>query len=157
MRTVDLGRTAAQAEVLRIKRVVHRQVGRVVLALIAAVFLVAVLVMIHVVAYLVIRTWLIPIWDTAAILAFDLVMALLLGGLALRDTPDPLEIEARLIRDQALGQMKQSLTIMALLAPLMRLLARSGGRKDLLGMAVAALTTAFLSKHEAKNAPEPAE
>ena len=70
MRTVDLGRTAAQAELVRLKRMVHRQAMRAVWGAVAAVFLVALLVMIHVVIYLaIVPALLSPLLGAVAVLS----------------------------------------------------------------------------------------
>ncbi len=102
--------------------------------------------MVHVLAYTVLADRLPPVWDTFVLLAFDLIVALLFGALALRGTPDRLEAEAKTIRDQALAEMKESLAITALLSPLTRVAVRSAGRKNLLGMTLAALGTTFFAK-----------
>ena len=146
MRTADLGRTAAQAEVLRIKRLAKRQVNRAIWGAVAAVFLIAVLVMVHVLAYDALLTWVAPVWGAVILLAVDLLMALLFGSLALRNKPDAVEAEARTIRDQALAEMRESVAISALMSPLTRVAVRSAGRKNLLGMTLAALATTFLAK-----------
>jgi hypothetical protein len=148
VRTVDLGRTAAQAEVLRIRSLINRQITRAVLAGIAAVFLTAVLVMVHVVAFIALGPVLPPLWDAVAILAFDLAVALLFGLIAAKSTPGPIEAEAKVIRDQALSEMKESLAIAAILSPLGRVAVRAAGRKNLYGMTLAALTARFLSKRK---------
>ena len=76
MRTVELGRTAAQAELLRMKRFIRRQAMRGVWGAVAAVFAIAVLVMVHVVAYHGAGTPLLtPIWAAVVVLGFDLVDA----------------------------------------------------------------------------------
>ena len=131
---------------LRLRRLVHRQVFRAVWGAVAAVFLVAVLVMVHVLAYTILANWLPPVWDAVALLGFDLVVAVLFGVLAARGAPDRLEAEAKVIRDQALAEMKESLAITALMSPLTRVVIRSAGRKNLLGMTLAALATTFLGK-----------
>ena len=148
MRTVDLGRTAAQAEIIRIQRLIRRQAMRAVWGAVAAVFLIAVLVMIHVVAYTaLVPAVLTPLLGSAVILAFDLVVALIFIAFAMRGAPDPVEAEAKIIRDKALSEMKASLAISAILGPVGRLAFRSAGRKNLWGMTLAALTARFLSSN----------
>jgi hypothetical protein len=147
VRTVDLGRTAAQAEILRLKRLVRRQITRVVWGVVAAAFLIAVLVMVHVVLFALLNLVLPPIWSTVVLLAFDAVLAGLFLVLAFRGSPDTLEIEAATIRDQALLEMRESLAIGAILSPVTRLAFRSAGRKNMWGMTLAALTAQFLSKN----------
>jgi hypothetical protein len=146
MRTVDLGKAAAQAEVFRIRQQIERQARRAVFAAVALVFVTAMLVMAHVVAYIVLSMYLVSVWAAASLLAFDLVVALIFGLIAARSSPSGLELEARTIRDQALAEMKESVAITALMSPLTRVVIRSAGRKNLLGMMLAALTTTFLAK-----------
>ncbi len=147
MRTVDLGRTAAQAEVLRIKRLVRRQAMRAVWAVVAAVFLIAVLVMVHAVAFALLTLVLSPVWSTVVLLVVDLAFAALFGSFALRGAPDAVEIQAREIRDQALLEMRESVAIGALLSPVTRMAFRSAGRKNIWGMLLATLTARFLSSN----------
>ena len=153
MRTVDLGRTAAQAEVLRLRRLVQRQLRRVVWAAVAAVFLIAVLIMVHVVSYTLLALWLPPIWAAVAVLAFDLVLTIIFGVFAARGVPDRLEAEAKAIRDQALAEMRESVAITALMSPLTRAAVRRAGRKNMVGMTLAALATTFLAKTRSQPRP----
>ena len=146
MRTVDLGRTAAQAEVLRLRRLIRRQIWRAIWAVVAVVFVIAVLVMIHVLGYMALANLLPPTGDAAVVLAVDAVIAIVFAVLALRGAPDRVEADAKVIRDQALAEMKESVAITALLSPLTRLAVRSAGRKNLLGMTLAALATTFMAK-----------
>ena len=146
MRTVDLGKTAAQAEVFRIRQLVNRQINRVIWAVVAVVFVIALLVMVHVLATMVLSFYVAPVWAVVIVLGFDLVVALIFGLIALRTAPSRLEVEARAIRDQALAEMKESVAITALMSPLTRVAVRSAGRKNLVGMMLAALTTTFLAK-----------
>lgn len=146
MRTVDLGRTAAQAELVRLKRLVHRQVMRAVWGAVAAVFAIAVLVMVHVVAYFaLVPAALTPLPGAAVVLAFDVVVAAIFGLLAKGGVPDKVEAEAKLVRDEALVGMRQSLAVSTLLSPVTRLILRSRGGKSMWGMMVATLAATFLS------------
>ena len=119
--------------------------------MVAVVFVIAVLVMIHVVAYMLLANLLPPVVSAAIVLAFDLVVAALFAVLALRGAPDRVETEAKAIRDQALSEMKESLAITALLSPLTRVAIRSAGRKNLVGMTLAALATTFMAKSRPKD------
>ncbi len=141
MRTVELGRTAAQAELLRIKRLFRRQAMRGVWGAIAAVFAIAVLVMVHVVAFMVLAPPLTPVWAAVVVLAFDLVMLVIFGVMAATSKPDRIEIEARDIRDRALIEMRESMAVAALLNPVGRVVVKAAGRG-----ALSALTPSFLSR-----------
>ena len=118
---------------------------RAIFGMIAMVFLLGTLILVHVVAYIALRPYLTPLLDGCALLAFDLVLTIIFGLLASRNTPDQIEIEAKLLREQALSEMKESLAIMALVGPLARIATRTLGAKGLYGMTLAALTAKFFS------------
>ena len=146
MRTVDLGRTAAQAEVVRLKRLIHRQIMRAVWGAVAVVFVIAVLVMIHVVAYFaLVPALLSPLLGAVALLVFDIVVAAIFGLLAKSGAPDAVEAEAKLVRDEALIGMRQSLAVSALLSPVTRLILRTRGGKSAWGMMLATLAASVMS------------
>ena len=147
MRTVELGRTAAQAEVVRLKRLVHRQIMRAVWGAVAVVFLIAVLVMIHVVAFMaLVPALLSPLLGAVAILVFDLVLLVIFGLMAKSGAPDLVERQAKEIRDQALVGMRESVALSALLSPVTRVILRSRGGKSLWGVTLATLAASLASK-----------
>jgi len=145
VKTVDLGRAAAAAEVLLLKRMVQRQVMRAVYGAVAAVFLIGVLVLLHIVVFYALGPYLGPLADSAVLLAIDLVIAIVCGVLAMRNTPDAVEVEAKLIRDQSLRGMKESLAVAALIGPVGSIASRMLGRKRGAGLTLAALAATFLS------------
>ena len=108
---------------------------------VAAVFAIAVLVMVHIVAALLLTLVVGPIWANVIVLAFDLVMLLIFGMIAAKSTPDRIEKEARDVRDQALLEMRESLAVGALLNPVGRVAVRAVGRG-----AVSALTPGFMQR-----------
>ncbi len=128
MRTVDLGRTAAQAEFLRFKLFLKRQAMRGVWGGVAAVFAIAFLVMVHVVLFEAIALFVPPIWASVAILALDAILLLVFGIIASSSKPSRVETEAREVRDQALIEMRESLAVGALLSPVGRVAVRAVGR-----------------------------
>ena len=146
MRTVDLGRTAAQAELLRIKRLISRQVMRVVWGIVAAVFGIALLVMVHVLACELLDLA-VPSWASALIvLAFDGVLAIVFVVLALRGAPDRIEIEARLVRDEALAELRETMLVSAVMGPVGRAAFRKAGRKSIGSVVLAALTANYMRR-----------
>ena len=149
MRTVDLGRTAAQAELLMIQRMVRRQAMRVVWGAVAAVFAIGVLIMLHVIAYTALAMVLQPLLDAAVLLGFDLLVMIVFVVFAVRGAPDAIEAEARAIRDQALTEMRESLAVSALLGPPGRIAMRTIGRKKFWSMTVGALGRRLLSRKRA--------
>ena len=113
MRAVELAKVAAAAEALRLRRIVHRQGMRAAYAAVAAVFGIAVFVLLHVVVFYILTGPLSPLWASVILLAFDLVVAGILAILALRNSPDSIEREAMAVRRQAVGEMKRAMTVVA--------------------------------------------
>ena len=140
MRTTQLARVAAQAEKLRLQRIAWRLALRAGCAVVAAVFALAALIALHVWVAIVLARNLGPATACAIVLGIDLVFAVVLGVLALRSPPDPLAEEAKIVRDRALAQIKESVAVAALLGPLARIL----GKRHVYGMTLAALTFRFL-------------
>jgi hypothetical protein len=128
MRTVHLARVAAQAEIILIRRTVAVAVRRAIYGAVAAVFALAVLTLVHVLAVMALERYaqLTPIISCTIVLAVDLVIAVIFGLLAAGEISDPVAEDARQLRDQSLEQARQSLTLAALIAPLTRLIAQTG-------------------------------
>ncbi len=145
MKTFDLGRAAAAAEVLLLKRMVARQVTRAVLGAVAALFMVGVLILLHIVIYQALVPYLPPLGRSAILLGIDLLIAVVCGAMAMSNTPDAIEVEAKLLRDQSLMAMKESVAMTAVLGPMGSLAARILGRKRATGLTLAALAATFLS------------
>ncbi len=98
MRSVTLARVAAQAELLRLRRLARRQAMRAAFASVAVVFLVAALVGGHVAAAMALTTYVQPIYAVLILAAVDLVIAVILLLVAARNTPDQIEREALQVR-----------------------------------------------------------
>jgi hypothetical protein len=128
MRTVRLARVAAQAEIILIRRTVAVAVRRAIYGAVAAVFALAVLTLMHILAVLALERFatFTPIIACAIVLGVDLVIAIIFGLLAAGKISDPVAEEARQVRDQSLEQARQSLTLAALLAPATRMIAQTG-------------------------------
>lgn len=124
MRTVELAKVAASAEALRLRRVAHRQGMRVAYGAGAAVFAIAVFVLLHVVAYNAMVPRLSPLVASLILLGVDLIVAAILGYLALSNKPDAVEDEAKMIRQQAIVELRKSMTAMALAGEAASLLMR---------------------------------
>jgi hypothetical protein len=129
MRTLRLAQVAAEAEGLRLRRRVRRLVIRAVLFCIAGFFLAVGIGFVH----LAIWQWLIPLFGalhTALILAGgDAVIALVFAAFAARSTPDRIEVEARLVREQAIQSMRRSFDFWAMLMPVAQLVATISRRR----------------------------
>ena len=128
MRTVRLARVAAQAEILLLRRLLAVAIRHAIFGVIAAIFAIAVLVLLHVVAVLALETFagLSPILSVAIVLGVDLAVAALFGVLAAGKITDPVADEARRVRDTSIEQARQSLTLAAMLAPATRMVAQTG-------------------------------
>ena len=114
MRTVELAKVAASAEALRLRRVAVRQGWRAIYGVGAAVFGIAVFVLLHVVAYNAMVPAISPLIASLILLAVDLILAAILGYLALSNKPDSVEDEAKMIRQQAIVELRKSMTMVAL-------------------------------------------
>lgn len=114
MRAVELAKVAASAEQLRIKRMVRRHGLQVAFWAAAGVFGVAVFVVLHVLIYNLLTPHMSSVLASLVLLAIDAVLAGVLVVVARRDRPDAVEEEARQIRQQALVEMRSTLTVTAL-------------------------------------------
>ena len=139
MRAVELAKVAAAAEALRLRRIARRQGLRAAFGVVAAVFAIAVLIVIHVLIWDVLAAYLTPIQSSLALLVLDALLMAVFGFLALRSTPDPIEDEARGIRQQALLEMRQSLTFMSMVGSATGLALRTGARHGVRRGATSAL------------------
>lgn len=128
MRTVELAKIATAAEALRLRRIARRQALRGAYAVAAAVFAIAVLVVLHFTVYIALTRWVPPIGSVLIVLAIDIVVAGVLATMALKSVPDTIEIEARQIRTQAMLELKRSLTVMGMAAEVAGMVFRTGVR-----------------------------
>jgi hypothetical protein len=126
MRTLRLARVAAEAEGLRLRSMAQRTATRVVMGLIALIFLCGALAFAHVMAWYWLRLdfgWR-QIWTAAALGGGDLVLAALLGFLASRSSPGRIELQALEVRQRAWNSATSSVAFSALLVPVLRLVMR---------------------------------
>lgn len=119
MRAFRLAAAALDAERVLFGLQARRMVWRAALGAIAAVLLCAALAMAHVLVWFALDGWS-PLARAAWITSGDLILALLLLMLALRDRPSPQEIETRLLRDTALAQARASVGLLPLLGGVAR-------------------------------------
>ncbi len=104
------------------------------------------LVMLHVIIYLVLAPNTGPVWAAVIVFAVDLVVAGIFAILAKRNTPDPIEEEAKMLRDQSLIEMRQSITLMSLAASATGLLLRRRRRETTRGRVFGELASRLLSR-----------
>ena len=114
MRAVELAKVAANAEALRLREMASRQSMRAAYGGVAALFGIAVFVLLHVVAYHMMVPNVTPLVASLIMLAFDLIVAAVCGLKALKSVPGPVELEALAIRKQALQDVRGSVTFMSL-------------------------------------------
>lgn len=143
MRMFHLLRLAAQAEALRWKRTGRGFAIQAGLAAGAVVFALLLLLMLHVAAV----AWLAPgrgAGSAALIVAgVDLVVAGLLGWLALRHSTDSMAMEAERVRDDALLQVRDHTARAAMVLPLLR---SQSAKKGLIGAALTAAIVGLIAR-----------
>jgi cobalamin biosynthesis protein CobD/CbiB len=125
VRSINLLKIAAEAELLRLRTMMARQVRRGIFGAIAVVFGVVVLALVEVVGWQALRLKFQPIPATLILLGVNLAIAAVFGVLAARSTPSHTEHEALEVRQRALEAARGSLVFTAAL-PTARLL--RGGR-----------------------------
>ena len=129
MRALELAKVAAAAEALRVKRYARRQGIRVGFAAGAAIFGIAVMVMVHVLAVILLGL-VVPAWAAALIvLVADLVIGGVFGKMALSNTPDHIELEAASVRRQSLAEARNAATSLATIGEVASLAIGLTGRR----------------------------
>jgi NADH:ubiquinone oxidoreductase subunit 6 (subunit J) len=122
MRTLRLARVAAEAEGLLLRRRVRSAAIRAGLGVIAALFLIGAVAMLHVYAWVMLR----PLWSAPttalALTGLDAAIAIVVGLFAARTPVDPIASQAIQVRDKAVAEMRSVFTLGAMLRPLTGLL-----------------------------------
>ncbi|MBC9178380.1 hypothetical protein [Pseudoroseomonas ludipueritiae] len=111
MRSLRLLNVAWEAERTRLGLRVQREVRRVILLLAAAVMAGAAFAMLHLVAWIAIGDALSPLWKAIVIFAADIVLALVLAMVAMRNPPSTAELEAASIRRTALHEARNGIGV----------------------------------------------
>lgn len=114
MRSVNLLRIAAEAEVLRYRCMAARQGRRAAFGAIALLFVLAVLALGEVAAWLALYPRFAAIETTLILLGISLVIAIVFGLLAARSSPSRAEREALRVRQQSLDAARGALSLAAL-------------------------------------------
>jgi len=141
MRTLSLARIAAQAEGLVLRRHARRIVVQAVMGVIAVVFVVCALALAHLAGWLALVKVVMPVYAALIVLGVDIVIAAIFGLLAMRSSPDRIEREAILVRDQAKQQLAIAAATASTLAPVARLM----GLRHVSGLVIGALATRYLT------------
>jgi len=139
-RTIQLARVGAEAELLRLRTLAKRQVSRLILAVVGAVFLIATLVCAEIAGGMALALLVHPVWATLIMLGINLVIAAIFFVVAMSNSPSRVEQEALEVRKTAQGQLAQAMAFSALVGPTVRAV---GGRK-LYGLMLAGLTARYL-------------
>ncbi len=126
MKIVRLGRAALNAELLRLRSVATRNARRVAFAVVAGLFGLFAFAVLHVAAYFVLAldARITPAWSAVIVAGGDMAFALLLLLAARAGGPSATEVEARILRDRALSELRTSMAIATFTGPV----ARSAGR-----------------------------
>ena len=98
MRSINLLKIAAEAELLRLRTMMARQVRRGIFGAVAAVFGLAVLALAEVAGWLALLLKFQPIVSTLILLGINLAIAAVFGVLAARSSPGHTEQEALQVR-----------------------------------------------------------
>ena len=112
------------------------------LGAIAGVFGLSGLIALHVAGGLALVRVLQPLYAVLVVAGVDLLIAVVLGALAARDVPGPVEREALQLRETAQAEIVEAATATLVLAPLVRGL---GGRKAST-LALAAVLIRYLAR-----------
>ena len=139
MRGFRLARIAAEAERLRLRLLLRRQIVRAVLGAGAVVFLLAALVALHVAAALALAEHLAPLNAALIVAAADVVVAIVLGLFATRNVPGRAEREALRVRRIAVDQAIETVALTAIIGRLTRV--RSF--RDFVNVGIALLVAMF--------------
>jgi len=125
MRSIRLARIAFEAEGVRLRGFIRRIVTRVILGVVALLFVLGAIVFAHVAAWYWLQTGLgQPLLAATGILGgADLLVAIVLGLLATRSSPSRVEIEALDVRRKAIQAIGSTLSLTQLALPLLRIVA----------------------------------
>lgn len=126
MRPVRLVRIAAEAEAVRLRGKMQRTAVRAGMGFGALIFLLGVLFFVHMTIWYWLRNTL--YWSETAAAAtltlLDLVIAILLGVMAMRSTPSRVETEALEVRQNAWQSLVSTMAISTALVPVLRMVVR---------------------------------
>jgi hypothetical protein len=131
MRPFRLARIAAEAEGVRLRGMMTRMVTRVILAVVALMFVVGAVTFGHVAAWYGLRIGLEQSFlATAGILGgADLLIGVILLLLAGRSTPSRVEVEALEVRRKAVEGMTSAVSLSRLVVPVLRVAVSLGRRR----------------------------
>jgi hypothetical protein len=114
MRSLRLLRYGAEAEQIRLKLLLRRQIGRVAMFGAAALLLLFALAVGHAAAFIALCERLTPLWSCAVLGGADLLVAALLAMLASASRPGAMERQALAQRRAAMDGVRAGLSLAAL-------------------------------------------
>jgi len=114
VRSVNLLKIAAEAEILRYRCMAARQGRRAAFGAVALVFVLAVLVLGELAAWLALYLRFAAIPTTLILLGINLIIAFTFGLLAARSSPSRAELEALQLRQQSLDAARGALSLAAI-------------------------------------------
>ncbi|MCI0756884.1 hypothetical protein [Teichococcus vastitatis] len=114
MRAFRLTAASLEAERVLLTLQAQRTARRVVFGVVAAIMAGCALAMLHLLVWVWLGTWT-PLQRVSLLLGADVLLAAIFGTLALRSTPGPQEVEARVLRDTAFAQARSSLSLLPLI------------------------------------------
>jgi type VI protein secretion system component VasK len=125
IKPLRLVRVAAKAQGLALRRQIAGVVRRAILWVIAGIFALGALIVLHVIGYMALGEYahFQPIASAAIVLGVDVLIAAIFGFLA-----------SATASDQSLEQARQSLTLASMVAPLTRVLSDMGILRAALGL-----------------------
>jgi len=131
MKVIELGQSVLEAQGLVFQRKALRIGRQVAYLAVAAVFGFFLLIALHGLLWAIFVDvgHLSHVTSALLVCAFDLVFALIFVLLGRRTIPDPVEIDARIRRDNRMNALKQAVTISALTSIVLGPVGRFTGRK----------------------------
>jgi hypothetical protein len=111
MRSLRLLNVAWEAERTRLGLRVQREIRRVVLLVAAGVMAGAAFGMLHLIAWIALGDTMSPLWRAVVIFAADIVLALVLAMIAMRNPASHAELEAAAIRRTALHEARSGIGV----------------------------------------------
>ena len=131
MRPVRLARIAAEAEGVRLRGLASRIFTRVILGVVALLFVLGAIAFAHISAWFALQTGLglTPLAAAGIVGGVDLLVAIVLGILASRSTPSRVELEALDVRRKAIQSIGSTLSMTQLAIPLLRIVANMRRRR----------------------------
>jgi hypothetical protein len=113
VRSINLLKVAAEAEMVRLRALMARQGRRAAFGAAAFIFALGVLTLAEAAGWQVLRLYVAPLYATLILLGINLVIAAIFGFLAARSSPSHTEVEALHVRRQALEGARGSLVFTA--------------------------------------------